>query len=51
MFLRRPLDLVPVSLLDEPQVETPSWTQKTTVTYTPAQSNALICSGEILDNS
>ena len=32
MFIRRPLDLVPVSLLDEPQVENPSWTQKTTVT-------------------
>ena len=36
MFLRGLLDLVPVSLLDKPQLETPSWTQKTTVTPPPA---------------
>ena len=36
MFLRGSLHLVPVSLLDKPQLETPSWTQKTTVTSPPA---------------
>ena len=35
-FLRGSLDLVPVSLLVKPQLETPSWTQKTTVTSSPA---------------
>ena len=36
MFLRGSLDLVPVSLLAKPQLETPCRTQQTTVTPSPA---------------
>ena len=36
MFLCGPPDLAPISLLANLRLETPSYTQKTTVTFSPA---------------